>query len=99
MPHGLPVAGAKPGYDPAFATNGVFAVHSRLSRGALTSTTLVAADSQESLWGCPELAVFCRSTKMVPRRGLEPPRPCERQHLKLVRLPIPPPGHGVGRAN
>ena len=31
---------------------------------------------------------------MVPRRGLEPPRPCERQHLKLVRLPIPPPGHG-----
>ena len=30
---------------------------------------------------------------MVPRRGLEPPRPCERQHLKLVRLPIPPPGH------
>src|SRR5215212_5661068 len=32
---------------------------------------------------------------MVPRRGLEPPRPCERQHLKLVRLPIPPPGHFV----
>src|SRR5919107_1404108 len=35
-----------------------------------------------------------RFSKMVPRRGLEPPRPCERQHLKLVRLPIPPPGHG-----
>src|SRR5579864_3481638 len=34
---------------------------------------------------------------MVPRRGLEPPRPCERQHVKLVRLPIPPSGHGVGR--
>jgi uncharacterized protein YbjT (DUF2867 family) len=33
---------------------------------------------------------------MVPRRGLEPPRPCDRQHLKLVRLPIPPSGHGVG---
>jgi hypothetical protein len=33
--------------------------------------------------------------EMVPRRGLEPPRPCERQHLKLVRLPIPPPGHGI----
>jgi hypothetical protein len=33
---------------------------------------------------------------LVPRRGLEPPRPCERQHLKLVRLPIPPSGHGVG---
>ena len=30
---------------------------------------------------------------LVPRRGLEPPRPCERQHLKLVRLPIPPSGH------
>src|SRR3569623_3367110 len=37
--------------------------------------------------------------KMVPRRGLEPPRPCERQHLKLVRLPIPPSGHGVGGAH
>ena len=36
----------------------------------------------------------CRRATMVPRRGLEPPRPCERQHLKLVRLPIPPPGHG-----
>ncbi len=35
-------------------------------------------------------------SEMVPRRGLEPPRPCERQHLKLVRLPIPPSGHGVG---
>jgi hypothetical protein len=35
--------------------------------------------------------------KMVPRRGLEPPRPCERQHLKLVRLPIPPSGHGSER--
>ena len=29
---------------------------------------------------------------MVPGRGLEPPRPYERQHLKLVRLPIPPSG-------
>ena len=36
--------------------------------------------------------------RMVPRRGLEPPRPCERQHLKLVRLPIPPPGHGCDRS-
>ena len=34
----------------------------------------------------------------MPRRGLEPPRPCDRQHLKLVRLPIPPSGHGVGGA-
>ena len=29
---------------------------------------------------------------LVPRRGLEPPHPCEYQHLKLARLPIPPPG-------
>jgi hypothetical protein len=36
--------------------------------------------------------------KMVPRRGLEPPRRYQRQHLKLVRLPIPPSGHGVGGA-
>jgi hypothetical protein len=36
--------------------------------------------------------------KLVPGRGLEPPRPCDRQHLKLVRLPIPPSGHyRVGR--
>ena len=31
---------------------------------------------------------------MVPRKGLEPPQPYDRQHLKLVRLPISPPGHG-----
>ena len=30
---------------------------------------------------------------MVPRRGLEPPRPCGHWHLKPARLPIPPPGH------
>jgi hypothetical protein len=29
---------------------------------------------------------------MVPRRGLEPPRPCGHWHLKPARLPIPPPG-------
>ena len=28
----------------------------------------------------------------VPRRGLEPPSPCGRYHLKVVRLPISPPG-------
>ena len=36
--------------------------------------------------------VSMRKCKVVPRRGLEPPRPCEHQHLKLARLPIPPPG-------
>src|SRR6185437_8210102 len=29
---------------------------------------------------------------MVPKRGLEPPRPCGHQLLKLARLPIPPLG-------
>ncbi len=28
----------------------------------------------------------------MPRRGLEPPRLLHHQHLKLARLPIPPPG-------
>ena len=32
------------------------------------------------------------SFDMVPRRGLEPPPPCEDQHLKLACLPISPPG-------
>ena len=30
---------------------------------------------------------------MVPRRGLEPPRPNGHWHLKPARLPIPPSGH------
>ena len=30
---------------------------------------------------------------LVRWNGLEPSRPCERQPLKLVRLPIPPPPH------
>ena len=29
----------------------------------------------------------------VRGRGLEPPRPCERYHLKVVRLPVSPPAH------
>ncbi len=32
---------------------------------------------------------------LVPRRGLEPPHPCEYMHLKHARLPIPPSGHGL----
>ena len=34
-------------------------------------------------------------SEVVPMRGLEPPHPCEYQHLKLARLPIPPHGHVV----
>src|SRR3989344_1457492 len=33
------------------------------------------------------------SVYQVPRRGLEPPIPCGSYHLKVVRLPISPPGH------
>src|SRR3989344_4220644 len=38
----------------------------------------------------PRLRV--RLLYFVPRRGLEPPRPCGRYHLKVVPLPISPPG-------
>ena len=34
---------------------------------------------------------------MVPRRGLEPPRPKGHCDLNAARLPIPPSGHGVER--
>src|SRR3546814_18582449 len=37
----------------------------------------------------PQAGVFYN---LVPGRGLEPPRSCPRYHLKLVRLPLPPPG-------
>ena len=33
------------------------------------------------------------SSLLVPRGGLEPPSPCERYHLKVVSLPVSPPGH------
>ncbi len=36
--------------------------------------------------------------RMVPRRGLEPPRGCPHWHLKPARLPIPPPRHEVSAA-
>ena len=34
--------------------------------------------------------LFCCFSRLVRKGGLEPPRSCERQPLKLVRLPIPP---------
>ena len=34
-------------------------------------------------------------SRHVPKTGLEPAWGCPRQHLKLVRLPIPPPGHAA----
>ena len=33
---------------------------------------------------------------LVPRAGLEPARPCGRDILSVVRMPIPPPGRGDG---
>src|SRR5688572_10587148 len=35
------------------------------------------------------------ASRMVRKKGLEPSRPCGRQPLKLVRLPIPPLPRGV----
>jgi hypothetical protein len=32
---------------------------------------------------------------LVPRTGFEPAHPCERCHLKAVRLPISPSGHCI----
>ena len=32
---------------------------------------------------------------MVPREGFEPSIPCGRYHLKVVRMPVPPPGQNV----
>ena len=41
--------------------------------------------------GCAEIPM--RGLAVVPRRGLEPPRPLSHWYLKPARLPIPPPGH------
>jgi hypothetical protein len=35
---------------------------------------------------------------LVPRGGLEPPRPCGLRILSPLRLPISPSGHGAGRS-
>ena len=34
----------------------------------------------------------CLQSCLVPRTGIEPAHPCERQILSLLRLPIPPSG-------
>ena len=39
----------------------------------------------------PKLALGMKASEgMVRKRGFEPPRSCDRQPLKLVRLPVPP---------
>src|SRR5260370_18639783 len=39
------------------------------------------------------IAGFLRPAKLVPERGLEPPRPCDHCDLNAARLPVPPLGH------
>ncbi len=36
---------------------------------------------------------LCRTFLLVPKTGFEPARRFQRYHLKVVRLPISPPGH------
>ena len=43
--------------------------------------------------------IGCFTAKLVPRRGLEPPRPYRHQHLKLARLPFRHLGTGVVRGD
>jgi putative transposase len=35
---------------------------------------------------------------LVPREGIEPSWPCDRQILSLLRIPVPPPGRFAGTA-
>ena len=48
----------------------------------------------KSLANRAEIRDFVRDSKLVRKGGLEPPRYCYRQPLKLVRLPIPPLSRG-----
>ena len=45
--------------------------------------------------GDVELAFKLLNLKVVRKGGFEPPRSCERQPLKLVRLPVPPLPRGL----
>ena len=40
----------------------------------------------------PPAVITIGDLLVVPRTGFEPAHPCERCHLKAVRLPISPPG-------
>jgi hypothetical protein len=74
------------------------------TRAAAAATATATAEKTSRFQESGDCWRTSANNGVVPRRGLEPPRPCERQHLKLVRLPIPPPGHrskeisSVGRA-
>ena len=58
------------------------------SFGKSGETAWAALCAAHSLVGSQPL-----SSILVRRRGFEPPRDYSRYHLKVVRLPIPPPAH------
>ena len=59
------------------------------AKRALTFHTVLTSDPLGS--GVADIPNFWESTRFrVSKGGLEPPRPYERQPLKLVRLPISP---------
>ena len=70
----------------------VAAVDARLGEGRRAGRREPKA---EGPFGTPKSPRMPSIVTGVPRRGLEPPRPCDRQTLNLVRLPIPPPGRGA----
>src|SRR6478672_3549924 len=42
-----------------------------------------------------QAAKLLRRKRLVPKKGLEPPHPCEYMDLNHARLPIPPLRHGT----
>ncbi len=48
------------------------------------------AGSKTTNPGWPDRSLTTRVPRLMRKRGLEPPRPCERWNLNPVRLPIPP---------
>jgi len=56
----------------------------------------VADFSEDKNEDCPEIS---GQSYVVPGTGFEPAHPCERCHLKTVRLPISPPGRNCLRNN
>ncbi len=53
----------------------------------------VALEICRLLTHLPQMLALLQWGEMVPRRGLEPPRPKGHYDLNVARLPIPPSGH------
>lgn len=66
-------------------------VHCRYSQNYCYSNSL---DFRRHVRSCNSFRCYWKSNKLIilflPKKGLEPPQPCGRWHLKPVRLPIPP---------